>query len=51
MIEIAILAVESALIRKESRGAHFREDYPETKDEWKKSIVMNKYADVKYIYR
>ena len=51
MIEIAILAVESALIRKESRGAHFREDYPETKDEWKKSIVMNKYHDIKYINR
>jgi fumarate reductase (CoM/CoB) subunit A len=51
MIEIAILAVKSALIRKESRGAHFREDFPETKDEWKKSIVMNKFEDIKYIPR
>jgi len=51
MVEIATLAVKSALIRKESRGAHFREDFPETKDEWKKSIVMNKYADVKFIDR
>jgi len=51
MIEIAILAVKSALIRKESRGAHFREDFPETKDEWKKSIVLNKYKDVKFIAR
>ncbi|KZX16495.1 succinate dehydrogenase flavoprotein subunit [Methanobrevibacter cuticularis] len=50
MIEIAILVVKSALIRKESRGAHFREDYPETKSEWKKSIVMNK-NEVKFIAR
>jgi len=51
MIEIATLAVKSSLIRKESRGAHFREDFPETKEEWKKSIVMNKYADVEFIDR
>lgn len=42
MIQIATLIVKSAILRRESRGAHFREDYPETKDEWKKSIVLNK---------
>ncbi|RBQ23001.1 Fumarate reductase (CoM/CoB) subunit A [Candidatus Methanobinarius endosymbioticus] len=51
MIEISILIVKSALIRKESRGAHFREDFPETKEEWKKSIVMNKDHEVKFIPR
>ena len=42
MIEICILTVKSAIIRRESRGAHFRSDFPETKDEWKKSIIINK---------
>ena len=42
MVEICILIVKSAIIRRESRGAHFRSDFPESKDEWKKSIVLNK---------
>ena len=42
MVEICILTVKSAILRRESRGAHFRSDFPETKDEWKKSIVMGK---------
>ena len=42
MVEICILTVKSAILRRESRGAHFRSDFPETLDEWKKSIVMSK---------
>ena len=42
MVEICILIVKSAILRRESRGAHFRSDYPESKDEWKRSIVINK---------
>ena len=42
MVEICILIVKSAILRRESRGAHFRSDFPETSDEWKKSIVINK---------
>uniref|UniRef100_UPI00386E94A3 FAD-binding protein n=1 Tax=Methanobrevibacter sp. TaxID=66852 RepID=UPI00386E94A3 len=41
MVEICILTVKSAILRRESRGAHFRSDFAETKDEWKKSIVIN----------
>ena len=41
MVEICILTVKSAILRRESRGAHYRSDYPETKDEWKRSIVVN----------
>ncbi|MGL6298619.1 MAG: fumarate reductase (CoM/CoB) subunit TfrA [Methanobacteriaceae archaeon] len=42
MLEVAKIIVKSAIMRKESRGSHFREDYPEKKAEWDKSIVMNK---------
>ena len=42
MVEICILIVKSAILRRESRGAHFRSDFPESRDEWKKSIVINK---------
>lgn len=41
MVEICILSVKSAILRRESRGAHYRSDFPETNDEWKKSIVVN----------
>ena len=50
MVDVAILVVKSAIIRRESRGAHFREDFPETTDEWKKSIVMSQY-NIKFIPR
>lgn len=42
MIEVAILVVKSAILRRESRGSHFRSDFPESDDSWKKSIVLNK---------
>ena len=42
MVEICILTVKSAILRRESRGAHFRYDLPESLDEWKISIVINK---------
>jgi L-aspartate oxidase len=34
------LMVETALMREESRGAHFRSDFPRSADEWRKHIVL-----------
>jgi fumarate reductase (CoM/CoB) subunit A len=42
MVEICILVVKSAILRRESRGAHYRSDFPESNDAWKRSIVLNK---------
>ena len=42
MVEICILVVKSAILRRESRGAHYRSDFPESNDAWKRSIIMNK---------
>jgi fumarate reductase (CoM/CoB) subunit A len=41
MIDICILIIKSAILRRESRGAHFRSDFSKSSDEWKKSIVVS----------
>lgn len=40
MVVVAKLVTKSALYRKESRGAHYREDFPETKEEWRGNIII-----------
>lgn len=41
LVTVAGLAVRSALERRESRGAHFRTDYPARNDEvWRKHIII-----------
>ncbi|WP_414470056.1 fumarate reductase (CoM/CoB) subunit TfrA [Methanobacterium sp. ACI-7] len=51
MLDVAELVTKSALLREESRGAHYRDDFPEIKDEWKKSIAFNKNDEIKYLER
>ncbi|MBZ2165116.1 fumarate reductase (CoM/CoB) subunit TfrA [Methanobacterium spitsbergense] len=51
MLTVASLVTQSALLRRESRGSHYREDYPETDERWKRSIVMNKNTDFSYLKR
>lgn len=48
-LEVARTIVESALIREESRGAHYRSDYPEPDDDtWLKSVVLRSRTDGDY---
>ena len=41
MLLLGRLMVESALLRQESRGSHFREDFPETLSQWEKHVVLS----------
>jgi len=44
LVLCARLVTEAALLRKESRGAHFRTDFPQTSLEWQRHIVFKKNA-------
>ncbi len=42
LVLCARLMTEAALLRKESRGAHFRTDFPRTSPEWQRHSILKK---------
>ncbi|MDY6770176.1 MAG: succinate dehydrogenase, partial [Candidatus Nanohaloarchaea archaeon] len=40
MLPVAEAVLRSALEREESRAAHYREDFPEERENWKKNILV-----------
>ncbi len=40
MCQVAWMAGTSALAREESRGAHYRSDFPESREEWRRHILL-----------
>jgi len=45
MLEVAETIILAALERKESRGAHYRSDYPQMDPAWERNIRIHKHAD------
>jgi L-aspartate oxidase len=46
--QVALLIARCALAREESRGAHFRTDYPESREVFAKHSIIRKGSDVTF---
>jgi L-aspartate oxidase len=44
LLLVGQLMSEAALLREESRGAHYRTDFPHARDEWRRRLVFRKGA-------
>lgn len=42
MLLVAQLAIQSATAREESRGVHYRDDFPKTETAWRKHVVVTR---------
>ena len=40
MTQLAALIAETASVRRESRGAHYRDDYPQTSEDWLLNLLI-----------
>ncbi|MEO6587852.1 MAG: FAD-binding protein, partial [Pyrinomonadaceae bacterium] len=45
-VTLAILVTKAALWREESRGGHFRSDFPEQREEWRIHSILKQNAEI-----
>jgi L-aspartate oxidase len=48
MIEVVQLIARCALAREESRGAHYRTDFPEKRADFERHTVIQKHAGIRF---
>lgn len=48
MLNLAAIMIESSLLRKESRGAHFRSDYPDENDAFLGNFIYQQGSDMDF---